>query len=537
MSSLPPANPARMPPAGGPPPPFLRAVQQAVALLQRGEEANAVAGLKRLLDQAVVPPQALGELAQKLYDIQALPLCRVVLDRWWAIEPRNPVPPLMIGSVCYRQRDYEQAASHYAHSAKRDARPLRAKALLAETLERLSRLDEAEQAALEALALDPNDPATNYALAQIEHRTGRSEQAADRLARALRHKSVKPRTEVSIRMTFGTVLDALGRYDDAFEQFEKANAVWLTLPQTQAVEHNGIFTRLAAYRAWLESAAAESSGDAPGRLSGWPAARPEGSRPAPVFFVAFPRSGTTLTEQMLGAHPKVHALDELPLLAGVSQYAASMGRTLPAGLDAIDEDQRATLERVYWQGAKQLGGFDPDGAQAGMTLLDKLPLNLVQLPLVRRIFPDARVIVALRDPRDCVLSAFMQEFAPNEAMVQTADLGSCARMYAEVMGLWLGYRDALGLATIQTHYEDLVADPEAAMRRLVEFMGLAWDPMVLEGGGRRVANTPSFRAVDKQVHARAKGRWVRYPRQSASIEPVLAPFIEAFGYEPAARPG
>lgn len=521
MSSFPQAQPQ------GASSPFLRAVQQAIALLQRGEEAAAVAGLKRLLDQAVVPPQVLAELAQKLYDIQALPLCRVVLDRWWAIEPRNPVPPLMIGSVCYRLRDYEQAATHYAHSARRDPRPLRAKALLAETLERLSRLDEAEQAALEALALDQADPAANYALAQIEHRTSRSQEAADRLARTLRHKSIKPRTEVSIRMTFGTVLDALGRHDDAFEQFEKANALWLTLPQTQAVDRTGIFTRLANYRSWLNAA----------DVSAWPTGRPEGSRPAPVFFVGFPRSGTTLTEQMLGAHPQVYSLEELPLVAGVSQFAASMGRTLPMGLDAIDEEQRARLESVYWQGAKQLGGFDPDGPHAGMTLVDKLPLNLVQLPLVRRIFPDARVIVALRDPRDCVLSAFMQEFAPNEAMVQTADLDSCARMYAEVMALWLGYRDALGLLTIQTRYEDLVVDPEATMRRLIEFMGLGWDEAVLAGGGRRIANTPSFRAVDQKVHSRARGRWLRYPRQSARIEPVLAPYIEAFGYEPAARHG
>mgnify|MGYP001109495897 CR=1 FL=1 len=497
-------------------------VQQAVDVLQQGRDADAVAMLKATLDRAMPPPQVLGQLGQALMQGGALALARATLDRWWAMEPRNPIPPTMIGSVCYRQRDYEQAAKHYAEAAKRDPKPLRSNALLAESLERLNRLAEAEAAADAALAVDRHDPAANYVLAQVEHRSKRSEAAADRLFEVLAKtdRKPKPRTEVSIRMTLGIVLDALGRYDEAMEQFEQGNTVWLGLPQTQAIDRSAVFERIEAFRAWIDEA----------DVSGWPGNRPEGSPPPPVFFVAFPRSGTTLTEQMLGAHPKLASVDEQPLLASVAKHAASMGRSVPQGLDKLDEPQRAELERVYWAVAKQITGFDA-GSSDGAQLIDKLPLNIIQLPLVRRIFPDARVIVALRDPRDCVLSAFMQEFAPNEAMVQTAKLETCARMYAEVMGLWLAYRDRLGLAHIETRYEDLVADPEASMRRLIEFLGLPWDVAVLEGGGTRVANTPSFRAVGGAVHTKAAGRWRRYKAEARAIEPTVAPLIEAFGYE------
>ncbi|MFQ5468640.1 MAG: sulfotransferase, partial [Kiloniellaceae bacterium] len=157
----------------------------------------------------------------------------------------------------------------------------------------------------------------------------------------------------------------------------------------------------------------------------------------------------------------------------------------------------------------------------------------VDLGLARRLFPDAPVLIALRDPRDACLSCFMQRFQFNDAMANFFALESTAEAYAAVMGLWLQLRDALAPPWREVRYENLVEDFEAEVRGVLDFIGAGWHPEVAayrEKAARQVITTPSYRQVTGAVHGRAAGRWRRYRTELEPILETLAPFVQAFGY-------
>src|SRR5262249_48097527 len=187
-----------------------------------------------------------------------------------------------------------------------------------------------------------------------------------------------------------------------------------------------------------------------------------------------PRSGTTLMQEMLAGHPALCVAEELPVLADtyrqVDRHSAS-GKPYPEGLLDLPDAAMPQLRAAYWEAVARRLGQRP----AGRCFVDKLPLNIVHLGFVRRLFPEAPVLVALRDPRDVVLSCFMQSFLVNDAIANFAKLGDAARLYAAVMDLWWHYRENAGLRFFEYRYEDLVADPRATLERVASFLGLSWD--------------------------------------------------------------
>ncbi|MDA0700698.1 MAG: sulfotransferase, partial [bacterium] len=257
----------------------------------------------------------------------------------------------------------------------------------------------------------------------------------------------------------------------------------------------------------------------------------------PVFLVGFPRSGTTLTEQILAAHPRLLTTDEEPFLPDLTrEWPALAGVAYPHGLASLSDDAVAQLRDRYRAALAERFGAGAEGRR----VVDKLPLNILHLGLIRRLFPTAPVIVALRDPRDVVLSCFMQQFAPNASMVQFFDLARSARFYAAVMGLWLGWRDGLAPAALESRYEDVVQDVEGAARRLIAHVGEPWTDAVLgyaAAARGRAITTPSYRDVGEPIHGRARGRWRRYEKQLAPVLGILDPYARALGYPPAPGKG
>jgi hypothetical protein len=153
--------------------------------------------------------------------------------------------------------------------------------------------------------------------------------------------------------------------------------------------------------------------------------------------------------------------------------------------------------------------------------------------MVYRLFPDARVIVVLRDPRDCCLSCFMQPFLPNQAMVNFLTLKQTVRFYAAVMDLWRHYRSELDLNYIEVRYEDLVEQFEPTARRLVDFVGEPWNDAVMkffEHARTRDVRTPSYAAVASPIYSRAVGRWQHYHAQMEPVLEILQPYVAEFGY-------
>jgi tetratricopeptide (TPR) repeat protein len=251
---------------------------------------------------------------------------------------------------------------------------------------------------------------------------------------------------------------------------------------------------------------------------------PPSRRGSPVFLVGFPRSGTTLLDTFLMGHPRVFVLEEVPLMAA-AQASLGDGSDLP---DRPVEDVERARDS-YFTG---LAPLLPDGF-AG-TVIDKFPLNMLAPRFIHTLFPGSKFIFAQRHPCDCVLSCFMQPFVLNESMACFLDIRTAADFYDAAMTLWT---KCSGLFPLQVHrlaYEELVSDPEAALRPLVDFLGLDWHDELLDhratAKARGVISTPSYDQVIQPISTSASGRWRRFEKQLEPVLPVLLPWAERLGY-------
>jgi hypothetical protein len=249
--------------------------------------------------------------------------------------------------------------------------------------------------------------------------------------------------------------------------------------------------------------------------------------PAPVFLVGFPRSGTTLLDQILSSHSGIVCLEEREYFSdALSQVFDGPGRL--AEISSLSDEETSRIRETYWRRV-QAEVKPPPGA----LVIDKFPLNIVVLPLIRAVFGDAKIIFALRDPRDVVLSCYQQRFGMNAAMAQFLELGRAAAYYDLVMQLYELCRERLGLAVHQLRYEDVVADLEGSARALCGFLGVGFEQGMLrfsETALKREIATPSARQVTQPLYSRSVGRWRRYETHLRPVLPQLQAWAERFGY-------
>jgi tetratricopeptide (TPR) repeat protein len=410
----------------------------------------------------------------------------------------------------------KEAEAQYRKALERDPDNADVHAALAALWERASRLDEALAEAEAALNSDPGHVRGLVMAARCERRLGRPEAGLARL-QTLAGARLDDASRAFVAFETATIQDRLGDYRAAFRAFEDGNRMIAQSPQARGVDPEtfpNAIARLAERfsREWVAS---------------WTPPSPYAGV-SPVFLIGFPRSGTTLLDQVLNAHPALVTLEERPALDAVKNALAERPEGYPEALAGLDADQIAALRDIYFaEVAKHL----PAGSAA--IVVDKMPLNAIDAGLIHRLFPEAKIILALRHPCDVVLSGFMQAFRPNAAMVRFATLEGTAALYAQVMALWRRYAEILPLAVLATRYEDLVADFAAETRRILDFLGLPWDDAVLsyrERAKTRAIATPSYHQVVQPIYARSVGRWRNYAEEMAPVLPLLQPFITAFGY-------
>jgi tetratricopeptide (TPR) repeat protein len=247
-------------------------------------------------------------------------------------------------------------------------------------------------------------------------------------------------------------------------------------------------------------------------------------RGSPVFLVGFPRSGTTLLDTFLMGHPDSMVLEEVPLL-GAAQEALGAGPDLahrsPAELQTARDAYFAAMDEHV---PEEFAGL----------VIDKFPLNMLEVPSIHALFPDSKMVFAQRHPCDCVLSCFMQAFAMNDSMSPFLDIESAADFFDAAMSFWTRCAEIFPLDVHRIVYEDLVVDPEACLRPLVDFLGLGWREGLLDhqstAKARGTISTPSYAQVTQPLTRRPSGRWKRYREQLEPVLPILLPWAERLGY-------
>ena len=311
-----------------------------------------------------------------------------------------------------------------------------------------------------------------------------------------------------------TLLDRLGRTDEAFEAHCEANRLMEDNPTDP-------LGRAAKLRAEIARDIALLS---PEWRDSWEAAEIADGLEDPVFLVGFPRSGTTLLDTILMGHPGTVVMEEQPPLNHVEDALGGQ-----AALPALDGEAIAKARAQYFAEVEKLQPVEP-----GKLLIDKSPLFLYRVPLIQRLFPKARIILALRHPCDVVLSCFMSNFRLNSAMANFLRLEDAAALYDLSFRHW---KTSTGLFPANFHtitYELLVEDVEGQVRPLLDWLGLDWDERVLDhratAKARGLITTASYSQVTEPIYRRASGRWLRYREHLAPVLDILAPWAIEFGY-------
>jgi len=262
----------------------------------------------------------------------------------------------------------------------------------------------------------------------------------------------------------------------------------------------------------------------------WPVLRAPDASQSPVFVVGFPRSGTTLLEQMLDAHPRLQSMDERPffnMLAG--QLENSTGFQVPRDLGRLSQRDCDELRKGYLTFA-----CSKIPRRWSARLVDKNPMNMLWLPMIYRLFPAAKFILAVRHPCDVLLSNYMQNFIAGTLCVVCENLEVLATSYVDAMRHWLYHVQLFGADVFISRYEDLVADPRRQSRRIAEYLELE-DADALLGFDRRAREkgfiaTPSYTQVIEPINSKGIGRWERYREYFEPVLPILQPMLEHWGY-------
>ena len=320
-------------------------------------------------------------------------------------------------------------------------------------------------------------------------------------------------------LSFGLALGELGDHAGAFKAAATGKALQRGHYREQASSREREADKLRRLGRWLDQSSESFRSPLPARL--------DARRPQHAFLLGFPRSGTTLLEQLLAAHPHVRTLEEEPLLAAAYEAFLS-DEAACARLTDLSGDEATAWADHYW-GAVQSRVPDVQGT----LFVDKQPAGTLTLPIIGRLFPDAKILFAIRDPRDVVLSCFRQSFQMNAMTYAFTDLQDAADCYDACMAFAERARARLRLPWLDVKHEDLVQDFTSELNRILDFLELPEHKAmsdVAAAAKARPIRTPSATQVRAGLNRRGLGRWRQYSDALEPVLPTLAEWVDRFGY-------
>jgi tetratricopeptide (TPR) repeat protein len=447
---------------------------------------------------ALAPDQAesYNHLALELADLGLFAEALYCHDRAVALQPDNPAFHCSRGHTLMHLQDGEKAAAAFRRviALSPDSKP--GWSGLGWALRVLGRFDEADACVKRLREIDPAD------LLSIRHLPSAGKRPHDaaeieRLTLVVDAADSKADDRIAAGFALGRMLDVAGRFDEAFSRYAAANAL-----VRQTWSRNGDSFDAKSFARYVDRLMATFT---PESLAN--AAASGNVSELPVFVVGMPRSGTTMVEQICASHSRIFGAGELN---DIPRIAIDLGR------ERGDESSKVAARRkaadAHILRLHRLG-------QGAVRVVDKLPDNILNVGLIAQLFPRARIIYCSRDARDISLSCYFQLFSDG-AQYFSYDLADCGRRCREVQRLAAHWLRSRSLHMIEVNYENLVADLEAESRRLIEFLGLDWEPGCLDfHRTERTVATVSHWQVRQPLYSNSVGRWRNYEKHLA---PLLA---------------
>jgi tetratricopeptide (TPR) repeat protein len=505
--------------------------------------------------------KALTQVASRAWGFnlryKTIPLLTEALRR----DPKNTDILLKLATACGRQRFYDQAEQYLARALELAPRKAALCRLVAQTYamidrpdraiecyrrslelnrdttvtvptllelaglyERRHQLDDARTVIDEALQRDPGHEEAQLQQAVLDRRRGQVADAELKLRALVDDQSRSPTTRAQASYELAQLLDDQERFDDAFTAFVAAKRLLKPYATPFREQSQMTFQRNQELLGSLDRSTYES----------WRKVAETDRVYRFSVLTSHPRSGTTLIEQVLDSHDELISADEFDVFAEWihSPIFRKFRHDTPilTVLEHVPPAVRQQARATYWQQTEAI--FDqPIGTRM---LLDKNPGVMIMMPVFNWAFPEMKMLIAIRDPRDVVLSCFMQKVPLTAIGSNWLNLTDTAEYYSRTMQTWLAVRNVTESPWLQFRYEDVVEDLEGQSRRILEFLGLPWDDKVLkfyEHAREKVVRSPTYKDVTKPVYQRSVGRWQNYAQHLEPVLEKLEPFVKEFGYK------
>lgn len=344
--------------------------------------------------------------------------------------------------------------------------------------------------------------------ATVCFRLGKKQEAITLLEEGIARETTPPHSKASLRYRLGEYYDKMGEYDKAFAAF-KQGADW-RFGSEKELQINHFNTMVDRYIRYFDH-------ETLGRL-------PKSSiiTSAPIFIVGMPRSGTTLTEQILASHSQIYGAGELMYIPNIVRNLPGRignGQHYPYVLDDVSQETLDFAARRYMEEMQKR--MQPGERYC----IDKMPHNFLQLGLISLLFPEAKIIHCRRNPLDNCLSCYFQEFSSGHEYSYNLEVtGRHYQAYHRIMQHWKSLNI---LPMLDVQYETLVADPEPVVREMLAFIGVEWEDGVLDfHRSKRMVATASYDQVRQPLYTRSSGRWRHYAQYLGPLRKGLGPLAE-----------
>jgi Flp pilus assembly protein TadD len=450
------------------------------------------------------------------------------------LSPADVSLRVLLGQQYHLLRRMDRARACFEQAAAMDPDSVHARLSLADWYEREHRLDDA-RACLEALGVKQRENSQVRCFqALLFRRRGQLVEAEHLLREIIATPSLDLNAKHASRYQLAVVLDQAGEHAEAWRWLVEAKSILRQSANVAKLEQSYDLAdrrrrQLLAdltpemIRRWRS----EDTGDVSLR---------------PAFLGGHPRSGTTLLEQVLGSHPEITAYDEpMAFTQEILEQLAPLENAPTLTVNTLNQLSAARLSHFRQRYLKNLGrenraaddgGFRAAGGSG--VFLDKNPSHTASLHLWLRVFPKVKVLVALRDPRDVIISCYFQNLALNATNANFLSLDRTIKHYTDLMDVWLRLRALGGFDWIESRYEDIVDNLEVEGQKVTKFLGVTWSPQQAdfhEAARKTPVFAPNYNEVTRPVYRKAVGRWRHYAEALAPFQERLAPYCRAFGYE------
>jgi tetratricopeptide (TPR) repeat protein len=313
--------------------------------------------------------------------------------------------------------------------------------------------------------------------------------------------------------------DKLGDGINAFDFFKKTNEINLSLKKDNINKEQALKVITDRIEFFKDE-----------KINSWSLNKSTDMNFEPIFLIGFPRSGTTLLDTILRSHPSINVIEEKPL---IEELISSISDEIDGDLNKLkdlNQKQIDIFQRQYFENLRKNIKHEIDSK----VIIDKMPLNIIHIGEIIRIFPNAKFILSIRHPCDSVLSCFMQSFKLNSAMANFLDIESAAKMYDCVMKLWTLYLELFSVNLHAVKYEDVINDFDLTINNTLNFLNLNWSDNVKKfyetADKRKLISTPSYDQVNQPIYSESINKWMKYDNKISNILPILEPWIKKFNY-------